>query len=237
MQNIHRSYLLMILNKSWKQRSKLFIVDSECCISSLSECLCLFLSIFMTDFALILWYAEFLHSCIFDLSNVITCILNIPFTETEFLNEFVFLQFTISSSEKSLILVLGTNFLVSSAELSESCMIGLSFFILITWHLKIDLTLPPIPSATPTPWQVVENFQIIFFLHWRDKSSINCQMNWFSNFEDGPSDQMISECHYPELVALNIYHAEILQSQICLCLYSWLSRSLTLFLPCGRQHK
>ena len=136
-----------------------------------------------------------------------------------------------------LILVLGTNFLVSSAKLSESCMIGLSFFILITWHLKIDLTLPPIPSTTPTPWQVVENFQIIFFLHWRDKSSINCQMNWFSNFEDGPSDQMISECHYPELVAVNIYHAEILQSLICLCLYSWLSRSLTLFLPCGRQHR
>ena len=90
----------------------------------LSVCVCSSLYLFITDFALILWYAEFLHSCIFDLSNVITCILNIPFTETGFVNEFVFLQFAISSSEKFLILVLGTNFLVNSAELSEPCMIG-----------------------------------------------------------------------------------------------------------------
>ena len=68
----------------------------------------------------------------------------------------------ISSSENCLILVIDTNIWVSSAKLSESCLIGLSFFILITWHLTFDLTLPPIPSTTPLPWEVGENFHINF---------------------------------------------------------------------------
>ena len=79
-----------------------------------------------------------------------------------------------------------------SANLLESCKIGLSFFMLITLCYTLDLTLPAIPSTTPLLWEVPENFQIIFFLYWRDKSYISCRMNWFLNSEYGPSDQIIS---------------------------------------------
>ena len=58
-------------------------------------------------------------------------------------------------------LVLGTNFQASSAKLSESCTIGI-FFISITLYLTFDLALAPIPSTTPSPWEVAENFQITF---------------------------------------------------------------------------
>ena len=80
----------------------------------------------------------------------------------KFLNELVFLKFAISSLKKCLILVLGANVWASSAKFSESCAIGLSFFILITLCLTLDLMLPPIPSTTTLPWEVAENSKIIF---------------------------------------------------------------------------
>ena len=80
-----------------------------------------------------------------------------------------------------LILMLGTKFWAS---FSESCMIGLPFFIIITLHLIFDLILWPSSrpwmtnNLTPLPLEVAENFQINIFLYWWGKSSINCHMNW-----------------------------------------------------------
>ena len=148
----------------------------------------------------IIWWKIKIWQKIVDIS------LNIPFTETDFLNRLVFLQFEISSSEKCFFL-LGTNFLASSAKLSESFMVGLSFFILITWHLTIDLTLSQIPSMIPLLWEVAEN--INFLLYWNRFiqkylfltlirqviNQLSC-INWCLNFGEGPSDQIIFVCHY-----------------------------------------
>ena len=81
MRNIYCSYITLDdFNYIMITKGKSLIIDCECLISSLSECLCLFHSMFMTAFPPILWYAEFLDSFIFDLSTAVKCVLKLVST-------------------------------------------------------------------------------------------------------------------------------------------------------------
>ena len=91
MRNIHCSYItLNDFSYIMITKGKSLIIDCECLISSLSECLCLFHSMFMTAFPPILWYAEFFDSFIFDLSTAVKCVLKL--VSTIFYQIFIFHQ-------------------------------------------------------------------------------------------------------------------------------------------------